>query len=255
MINKILNRYRIGKRISEDIVYSETEDFSKNEKKKNPSRTEIINFFLQLTELENYLEIGVRNPDNNFNKINCKNKYSVDPGIEFLDNPVSFKYTSDEFFKKLENNELEDLSRDVKFDLIFIDGLHLANQVQKDIENSLKFIKDEGFIVLHDCNPPSEYHQREDYSYVNSPAGMLQNGTTWKAFYEYRCKKEYFSICFDTDWGVGIISKRDFLNFNNLGKKDNYFFEFNELKRNRVEYLNLHSFLEWKKIFLKNESK
>ena len=73
----------------------------------------------------------------------------------------------------MENNELEDLSRDVKFDLIFIDGLHLANQVQKDIENSLKFIKDEGFIVLHDCNPPSEYHQREDYSYVNSPAGML----------------------------------------------------------------------------------
>lgn len=226
---------------------------SQKEKSKTPSRTEIINFFLALTNQKNYLEIGVRNPDNNFNRISCLNKFSVDPGVEFLANPVDFKYTSDVFFQKLKNNELELISKDTSFDVIFVDGLHLAEQVYKDIENSLSFLHDDGFLILHDCNPPSEFHQREDYSFTNSPAGIFWNGTTWKAFYAYRCNENYFSICFDTDWGVGVISKRDFLKFNNLKFNKNMFFEFNTLDINRKEHLNLISFSEWKKNYLENE--
>ena len=51
--------------------------------------------------------------------------------------------TSDDFFR--DNKE--------KFDLIFIDGLHETNQVDRDIENSLKFINKGGTILLHDCLP------------------------------------------------------------------------------------------------------
>ena len=59
----------------------------------------------------------------NFNKIKATKKYSVDPGIEFKENPVDFKMTSDVFLK-LSTNQV--LSNDIEFDVIFIDGLHLA---------------------------------------------------------------------------------------------------------------------------------
>ena len=44
-----------------------------------------------------YLEIGVRDPEDNYNRIKADTKYSVDPGIEFMENPVDFQMTSDEF--------------------------------------------------------------------------------------------------------------------------------------------------------------
>ena len=48
--------------------------------------------------------------------------------------------TSDKFFK---DNE--------KFDIIFIDGLHTFEQTIKDIDNSIKFLRDKGVILIHDC--------------------------------------------------------------------------------------------------------
>jgi len=241
----------IAYNIQNDPVFIKTKKSEVEEGKKESNRTEIINYLLSLTNSENYLEIGVRNPDDNFNKINCKNKYSVDPGVEFDKNPVDFKLTSDEFFKQLEENKLT-IKNNIKFDVIFVDGLHISNQVELDISNSLKYLSENGFLILHDCNPPSEYHQREDYKFFNSPASVNWNGTTWKAFYKFRINKEYFSICFDTDFGVGVISKTKYPNFNNLEKLDNYFFEYNQLEKNRTEHLNLLSFGNWKK-FLNNK--
>ena len=37
--------------------------------------------------------------------------------------------TSDDFFEKVAKGQL--LDSNIKFDLIFVDGLHLANQVKK----------------------------------------------------------------------------------------------------------------------------
>ena len=60
-----------------------------------------------------YLEIGVRNPQHNFNHIKANKKYSVDPGVEFKSNPVDFKITSDVFFLKLSRSEV--LSNKITF--------------------------------------------------------------------------------------------------------------------------------------------
>ena len=65
--------------------------------------------------------------------------------------------TSDEFFDFLRTNEF-----DRKYDVIFIDGLHKSYQVKKDILNSLQFLNPKGYIVLHDCNPPTSWMARED---------------------------------------------------------------------------------------------
>ena len=146
--------------------------------------------------------------------------------------------TSDEFFRQLQAGEI--LSRYMQFDVIFIDGLHLAEQVDRDVANALQFVKEDGFIVLHDCNPPTEWHAREDYYFPLSPAKLYWNGTTWKAFLKYRFDDSLYSCCVDTDWGVGILSKS-----RNLGKAipaSNPFFEYNVLNDNRREMLNLVSF-------------
>jgi hypothetical protein len=155
---------------------------------------------------------------------------------------VDFKMTSDDFFENLKSNQV--LSADFKFDLIFIDGLHLAEQVDMDIINSMDFIKDDGFIVLHDCNPPTEWHAREEYNYILSPAQDFWNGTTWKAFLKWRSNPLINSCCIDTDWGVGVLSKKHLIG--NSIENENHFFEFYLLEKNRVKYLNLISFEELK---------
>ena len=76
---------------------------------------------------------------------NIQDQYFLDVNKRFekdiLENKIQLcRKTSDEFF--LENKSI--------FDLIYIDGNHLFEFVKKDIENSLKFINNDGLIVLDD---------------------------------------------------------------------------------------------------------
>lgn len=234
-----------GKKLANDPHHLDAQIKNQVESSKSPKRTDIINFLLSLNKEDTcYLEIGVRNPENNFNHIKATKKYSVDPGVEFKENPVDFRITSDEFFEKLSTNEI--LSNDMRFHVIFIDGLHLAPQVDKDIQNALKYITKDGFIVLHDCNPPTEWHARESFEYNGSPAGKKWNGTTWKAFLKWRFNSSVNSCCVDSDWGVGVLSKHY-----QIGKNiesANPFFEYSLLNENRKEYLNLIDFETLKRL-------
>tara|TARA_S200000501_G_scaffold62734_1_gene53470 strand:+ start:420 stop:1181 length:762 start_codon:yes stop_codon:yes gene_type:complete len=220
--------------------------YAKTERSKPTKRTDIINFLLSLKQEDTiYLEIGVRNRKSNFDMVDSKFKYSVDPDVD-IPNKNHFKLTSDVFFEQLDLGEI--LKDKIRFDIIFIDGLHLAEQVEKDIKNSLKFIKSNGFIVLHDCNPPSEWHARETYSYYSSPAKEIWNGTVWKAFLKKRFDKSIKSCCIDTDWGIGILSKK--APIGDAIPKNNHFFEFESFKKNKKTNLNLMSFEEFKELII-----
>jgi len=145
-------------------------------------RTEIINSLIKKYDYNTYLEIGVRNPVDNLNKIVVKEKDGVDPAGN-----CNYVMTSDEFFKN--NNK--------KYDLIFIDGLHEGEQVYKDIINSLKILNDGGYIVMHDCNPRKKLHQV-----------LTMNGTVWKAFARLRMERADLKMyTIDTDWGIGLITR------------------------------------------------
>ncbi|TDY64768.1 methyltransferase family protein [Algibacter lectus] len=238
-----LELYRLGLTYSKDEFYRRGAEINTLELNKSIYRYDIINHILSTFKRPTvYLEIGVRYLEDNFNKIEANTKYSVDPGVENSDNPVDFKVTSDVFFNGLESNKL--LDNNTKFDVIFIDGLHLAEQVERDIENALKFLNDDGFIVLHDCNPPTEFHASETYEYRLSPSKDFWNGTTWKAFFKYRQNPNLFSCCIDTDWGVGIISRSK--NIGEPTKIKNAYFEYKVFSSNRKESLNLMSFNDFK---------
>ena len=152
------------------------------------TRTDILNILIAKFNYRSYLEIGVLDQKYNFDKVKCLHKVGVDPN-----GCSTHQLTSDEFFK---------INTD-KFDLIFIDGLHLEQQADKDIANSLKVLTKNGTIVLHDCLPYSEWHQRETYEGVGNWAG-----TVWKSIAKLRMSVEDLSIeVVDTDFGCGIIRR------------------------------------------------
>lgn len=244
-INLFIAKYRLGSSIMADSYHNQTKILTDKELRKRPLRFDIINFLLNTFDHETkYLEIGLRYPEDNFDMVNSTFKCSVDPGYENSNNPATFKMESDEFFKKLAIGEI--LEPNIKFDVIFIDGLHLAEQVERDINNSLIYIRDNGYIVLHDCNPPSEFHASETYDYKFSPSNVYWNGTTWKAFFKFRKNPMVYSCCIDTDWGIGIISKN--INIGTSCQVENPYFEFRIFEKNRKKSLNLISFQEFKSV-------
>jgi len=166
----------------------------------NTNRTSILNHLITKYNLKSYLEIGVRD-GSNFNKINVNELVGVDPNlIPYKNvnkkNALLVNKTSDEYFKDL----------DRKFDIIFIDGLHLEEQTTKDMINSMNHLNENGFLVMHDCNPPSKFHQRDNYC-VNGRYPSW-NGTVWKSYAKTRMKNPDLKMyVVNTDWGVGIIQK------------------------------------------------
>ena len=152
---------------------------------------DFINKLIKNFGFKTYLEIGVESGDN-FTKIECENKISVDPNQHGY---TTHQMTSDEFFAQLPD--------DVKFDIVFIDGLHLWEQCYKDIENSLKHLSPNGIIVCHDMNPLYEmYQSRKPYNV------SLWNGDVWRAFVKIRSEHSDLFTCMieDCDTGLGVIS-------------------------------------------------
>ena len=159
------------------------------------TRYEIINRIIQSKGYKNYLEIGVRDGEC-FKMISCQNKIGVDPNPTSGD--TTHVMTSDDYFYNL--------SADSKFDIIFIDGLHIDEQVDKDIENSLNHLSEGGTIVLHDCNPPTESHALE-YPVFSPPANGNWNGTVYLSLIKLRLyRRDLILKTVDSDWGVGILT-------------------------------------------------
>lgn len=157
-------------------------------------RYDLLNYLINQNNYKRYLEIGVYS-GHNIEKVNIEHKDGVDPGDEGVySDYVNYKMTSDDFFKQISEYQT--------YDIIFIDGLHHSEQVDKDIENSLKRLNDGGVILLHDCNPPEEFLQ-----IVPRQSG-LWNGDVWKSIVKLRCTDSNLDVCVvDTDWGVGVIRK------------------------------------------------
>ena len=178
----------------------------------NKSRIDLIKYVIEKNKYKNYLEIGC-NSDDVFNNINIE-KTGVDPV-----SGGNFRGTSDEFFSQNSKN----------YDCIFIDGLHVYQQVIKDILNSIKILNNNGVIILHDCLPKSIGHQRVPRTRYN------WNGDVWKAVVEARTWKDFETFTILADQGLGIIKKKnnsDLLNMQNTSFKNLKFkFFYNNYKK------------------------
>lgn len=227
------------------------------------TRTDLLNHLATKHKLQRYLEIGVQVPELNFDKIICKDKIGVDPDARAN---ATFRLTSNEFFdfwskggvmpysnlqsmyitdgtnlfevlRPEEAPPFEQIVLGEPFDLIFIDGLHTAEQVKKDFENALKILSPNGFIVLHDCNPLKEEHTIVPRP---TPTGHW-NGDVYKFAFAFYESPHVYTV--DIDNGCMVIQKKDGLRWKGVEYLNWDFFD-----ENRKELINLITWDEFVKL-------
>lgn len=153
------------------------------------TRTEIINNLIKEKGYQSYLEIGLGD-GRNFRDVQCNEKIGVDPA-KVLDRSGVFQMTSDEWFTDSH-----------KFDLIFIDGLHHADQVERDIVNAWNCLNPGGAILIHDIHP------KDEAMTLVPRQQKIWTGDVFRAWYGFKqkypkIKTEYL----EETWGIGLIWK------------------------------------------------
>tara|TARA_Y100000361_G_C11130712_1_gene328728 strand:- start:253 stop:960 length:708 start_codon:yes stop_codon:yes gene_type:complete len=166
-------------------------DYFKNFKKPE-KRWHIINFLINQHNFNSYLEIGSHHKLT-YDRIKIDYKKCVDPA-DFKNKKfiADYKLTSNDFFER--NTK--------KFDIIFIDGLHLQEQIKLDIHNSLKILNKGGIIICHDINPETVESQKRNYIFP-----LEWNGDVWKEWIRLRTLKNLYMYVIDSDCGLGVIQK------------------------------------------------
>ena len=132
-----------------------------------------------------YLEIGVSHGWA-FGRISADEKIAVDPAFKLSARSRRladakarathyFETTSDAFFA----NETAFLKQH-GIDVALIDGLHTYGQVVRDVDNTLRYLRDDGVIVLHDRNPAnasSPVPRRRTPTFVRRTTGGISSST------------------------------------------------------------------------------
>lgn len=119
----------------------------------------LLNCAHKLRKPDVYIEIGVSNGKS----LALARKKTIVIGIDPMtaipenlvfvspeNNPKLFKMTSDDFFANVNVNEAMEHPC---FDMAFIDGLHIFEQVLRDFINLEKYAKPDSIIFVHDCLP------------------------------------------------------------------------------------------------------
>ncbi|KUJ95301.1 MAG: Methyltransferase family protein [Desulfonauticus sp. 38_4375] len=204
------------------------------------NRTTIIQRLIDRFGFKNYLEIGVER-GLNFLQIRCPVKYAVDhvckvPNLDRYER-FFYKMTSDEFFANPPREIV-----DGGLDIVFIDGLHTYEQSLRDVENALRFLKPEGFIVMHDCLPdsPATAAPTLEEARKHPQFKGAWTGEVYKTILHLRATRDdLFVAVVNTDWGVGIVRRGKPESIIELDLEEIEKMTYEEFNKNKEYYLNL----------------
>ena len=125
---------------------------------------------------------------------------------------------------------------------MFIDGLHTYQQVKKDILNSVKFLNNNGIILVHDCLPDKMSKQAV-------PRYKMQwNGDVWKAIVDLRQDTDLDIYTCEMDQGIGVIKKSKNTSVLELKTQINEL-KFKDYYNNYKEYMRIINLNEFKEKF------
>ena len=107
----------------------------------------------RLMQAVSYLEIGV-SKGRTFNALDFPRKVAVDPKFRF--DTAEYRRAGVDFFETTSDAFFAEKAGSEKFDIIFIDGLHVFEQAYRDFCNSLKHAHDRTVWVIDDVVPTHE---------------------------------------------------------------------------------------------------
>ncbi|CAM9796077.1 unnamed protein product [Chrysoparadoxa australica] len=165
------------------------------------TRADLLLKLQQELGYRSYLEIGCFG-DYSFSQMKTAVQ-DLPGGLAIGVDPMSggtHRMTSDAFFEQYEGP---------KFDLVFIDGLHEAKQVLRDVGNALWALTPTGTIVLHDAIPRSRSMGQPPMALAggkyDDATGGIWNGDVYRAVIELR-QKHYLDVAVgDFDFGCAVI--------------------------------------------------
>ena len=192
------------------------------------SRTNLINHLIASKGYRRYLEIGVRDPTQQLRQGPRRGETQRRPRPV---GPVTFKLPSDEFFAQ------RAASADrAPYDLVFIDGLHIADQVERDISTAWTRWRPAACWWFTTATRRRGKRQLDVYT----PPDRW-NGSVWKAWAKLRATRADLFMCvIDMDEGCGVIrpGSQQLLSLPSL---DYAAMDYDYLASHRREVLNLVS--------------
>ena len=188
--------------IQDGVIYGvpedKREDFKEQIEVYLKAPADLINGIIGSRKDVSYLEIGVDEGET-FDLINASFKHGVDP---YGGSPnITHKTTSQMFFA------LNEYFYKNTYDIIFIDGCHLAKIIEQEVKEALKILNPGGVIILHDTAPVKEIAQmviKEEYEsliesfnkedpdylsfreYSQDNPWLGYNGDSWRVVYALR---------------------------------------------------------------------
>ena len=135
-----------------------------------------LNMFSEPT----YLEIGVFR-GLTFHAIQAAKKVGVDPDFRFDIVQAKEQDPSSEFHAMTSDQYFAGLDLSIKYDVVYIDGLHTFEQTLRDLMNSISHVHNDSIIIIDDIFPnslaaalpdPNEYRAVKEYLRLPSKAWM-----------------------------------------------------------------------------------
>ncbi|MEP7253382.1 MAG: class I SAM-dependent methyltransferase [Ginsengibacter sp.] len=183
-------------------------------------------------------------------KIKSKFKIAVDPEFKFdilrkigknIINPYNifnkyFSKTSDDFFAQ----DAPKIFANKKIDIALVDGMHEYKYALRDVESILKYLSDDGVIIMHDCNPVTKEAARS-YKEWNAAGSTGQwNGDVWKAIMHLRSFRNDIDVfVVNCDFGLGIITKKKPQDNLTFSIKEIESLDFDDFNANKKKWINL----------------
>ena len=131
----------------------------------------------------------------------------------------------------------------MKYDIIFIDGLHTERQCGKDIINGLKHLNEGGYIVVHDCLPKFKELQMVPRQHQE------WNGDVWKCIPELTKQFIEYEVV-DCDYGCGVIKYTP--DWKYLHYLDKSIYDWEDFEKNRNKLMHVISEQEFLEKYINN---
>jgi len=119
------------------------------------TRPSVLRRLVNLYDAPRYLEVGVAH-GHTFDRVPASRKVAVDPQFRFDHVAAQAEHEGTEYHQVPSDTYFAEIvDPDEQFDVIYLDGLHVADQTLRDLQNALLHLQPRGVIVIDDTRPPS----------------------------------------------------------------------------------------------------